>query len=129
MKEEQFSFDGINYSIKIGGCRKENDDLVKTSAKTDIWFHVDNAPSKYSPKVNTRGATAGSSAHVILSNEGLLRAIPKQVIKRCACLCKSNSSSKSKSKCGIIYAEMGNVLPTEYEGQVTVNGMRKIIFI
>ncbi len=113
MKVEQFLFDGINYSIKIGGCRKENDELVKTSAQTDIWFHVDGAPS----------------SHVILSNEEKLNAIPKQVIKRCACLCKSNSSSKSKSKCGIIYAEMGNVLPTEYEGQVTINGMRKIIFI
>lgn len=113
MKEEQFSFDGINYSIKIGRCRKENDDLVKTSAKTDIWFHVDGAPS----------------AHVILSNEGLLNTIPKQVIKRCACLCKSNSSSKSESKCGIIYSMLANVFPTEIEGQVTINGVRKIVFI
>lgn len=113
MKEEQFHFNGVNYSIKIGGNSKENDDLVKTSAKTDMWFHVDGAPS----------------SHLILSHEGELNAIPKQVIKRCACLCKSHSSSKSESKCGIVYTALANVLPTEFEGRVTTNEMRKIIFI
>lgn len=113
MKEEQFFFNGTNYSIKIGKNKKENDDLVKTSAKTNIWFHVNNIPS----------------SHVVLSNEERLNKIPKQVIKRCACLCKSNSSSKSESKCEIIYTEMANVSATEHEGQVTVNGLSKIIVI
>lgn len=113
MKEEQFFFNGINYSIKIGRNKTENDHLVKTSAKTDIWFHVNNA----------------SSSHVVLLNTEKLNTIPKQVIKRCACLCKSNSSSKSEIKCEIIYAEMANVMPTEHEGQVTVNSLSKIIVI
>ncbi len=113
MKEEQFHFNGVNYFMRIGRCGKENDHLVKTSAKTDIWFHVDGAPS----------------SHVILSHEGELNVIPKQVIKRCACLCKSHSSSKSKSKCGIVYTAIANVLPTEIEGRVVINEMRKIIFI
>ena len=119
MKEEQFHFNGVNYSIRVGRNSKENDYLVKTSAKTDIWFHVDGA----------RGATARSSAHVILINTERLNAIPKQVIKRCACLCKSHSSSKSESKCGIVYTALANVSPTEIEGRVTINEMRKIIFI
>ena len=113
MKEEQFFFNGTNYSIKIGKNKSENDDLVKTSAKTDIWFHVNGAPS----------------SHVVLLNNDKLNTIPKQVIKRCACLCKSNSSSKSESKCEIIYTEIANVMPTEHEGQVTVNGLSKIIVI
>jgi predicted ribosome quality control (RQC) complex YloA/Tae2 family protein len=129
MKEEQFHFNGVNYSMRVGRNSKENDELVKTSAKTDIWFHVDGARSKYPPKVDTRGATARSSAHVILINTERLNAIPKQVIKRCACLCKSHSSSKSESKCGIVYTALANVLPTEIEGRVTINEMRKIIFI
>jgi predicted ribosome quality control (RQC) complex YloA/Tae2 family protein len=129
MKEEHIVHNGVNYSIHIGRNKKENDELVKTSAKTDIWFHVDGAPSEYPPKVDTRRATVGRSAHIILANTEKLNAIPKQVIKRCACLCKSNSSMKSESKCGIIYTEVANVLPTEHEGQVTINGMRKIIFI
>ena len=104
---------GINYSIHIGRNKKENDVLVRTSAKTDIWFHAYGVPS----------------AHIILVTAEKLNAIPKQVIKRCACLCKSNSSMKSESKCGIIYTEVANVLPTEHEGQVTVNDSRKIIFI
>ena len=113
MKEEQFFFNGINYSIKIGRNKTENDHLVKTSAKTDIWFHVNNA----------------SSSHVVLLNTEKLNTIPKQVIKRCACLCKSNSSSKSEIKCEIIYTEMANVSATEHEGQVTVNNLSKIIVI
>lgn len=143
MKEEHIVHNGINYSIHIGRNKKENDELVRTSAKTDIWFHVDGAPSEYPPKVDTRRLsraegtsvtsegrlTVGRSAHIILANTEKLNAIPKQVIKRCACLCKSNSSMKSESKCGIIYTEVANVLPTEHEGQVTINGMRKIIFI
>ena len=44
MKEEQFFFNGTNYSIKIGKNKTENDHLVRTLAKTDIWFHVNGAP-------------------------------------------------------------------------------------
>jgi predicted ribosome quality control (RQC) complex YloA/Tae2 family protein len=113
MKEEQFFFNGTNCSIKIGRNKTENDHLVKASAKTDIWFHVNNS----------------SSSHVVLLNNEQLNKIPKQVIKRCACLCKSNSSSKSDSKCEIIYTEMANVTPTEHEGQVTLNGLSKIVVI
>lgn len=113
MKEEQFFFNDTNYSIKIGKNKTDNDHLVKTSAKTDIWFHVNNT----------------SSSHVVLLNNDKLNKIPKQVIKRCACLCKSNSSCKSESKCEIIYTEMANVSATEHEGQVTVNSLSKIIVI
>ena len=129
MKEEQFFFNGKNYSIKIGGNKTENDHLVKTSAKTDIWFHVNNMQSTFgAPRVFTKRVNMPSS-HVVLSNEERLNKIPKQVIKRCACLCKSNSSSKSELNCEIIYAEMANVMPTEHEGQVTVNSLSKIIVI
>ncbi len=129
MKEEQFFFNGTNYSIKIGRNKTENDNLVKTSAKTDIWFHVDGIQStKGAPRVFTKRVNIPSS-HVVLLNNDKLNKIPKQVIKRCACLCKSNSSSKSESKCEIIYTEIANVMPTEHEGQVTVNGLSKIVVI
>ena len=123
MKEEQFFFNGTNYSIKIGKNKTENDHLVKTSAKTDIWFHVNGAPRVFTKRVNM------PSSHVVLLNTEKLNKIPRQVIKRCACLCKSNSSSKSELNCEIIYTEMANVMPTEHEGQVTVNGLSKIIVI
>ena len=113
MKEELFDFKSNEYIILIGTNKHENFELIDASVETDIWFHVDGAPS----------------SHVILSHEGELNVIPKQVIKRCACLCKSHSSSKSKSKCGIVYTAIANVLPTEIEGRVVINEMRKIIFI
>jgi predicted ribosome quality control (RQC) complex YloA/Tae2 family protein len=129
MKEEQFFFNGTNYSIKIGRNKTENDHLVKTSAKTDIWFHVNGLQSTFgAPRVFTKRVNMPSS-HVVLLNNDKLNKIPKQVIKRCACLCKSNSSCKSEIKCEIIYTEMANVLPTEHECQVTVNGLSKIIVI
>lgn len=129
MKEEIYFFNNQNYSIKIGKNKTENDHIVKTSAKTDIWFHVDNIKSTFgAPRVFTKRVNIPSS-HVILLNNDKLNKIPKQVIKRCACLCKSNSSSKSESKCEIIYTEMANVTPTRHEGQVTLNGLSKIIVI
>ena len=129
MKEEQFFFNGTNYTIKIGKNKSENDHLVKTSAKTDIWFHVDNIKSTFgAPRVFTKRVNIPSS-HVVLLNNDKVNTIPKQVIKRCACLCKSNSSSKSESKCEIIYTEIANVSSTEHEGQVTLNGLSKIIVI
>lgn len=129
MKEEQFFFNGKNYSIKIGRNKTENDHLVKTSAKTDIWFHVNGLQStKGAPRVFTKRVNMPSS-HVVLLNTEKLNKIPRQVIKRCACLCKSNSSSKSELNCEIIYTEMANVMPTEHEGQVTVNSLSKIIVI
>ena len=78
MKLEIFEFQNETYEIQIGKNKFENDELVRNANPNDIWFHISNSPS----------------CHVILITNNQ-KALPKQVIKRCACLCKSNSSSSS----------------------------------
>jgi predicted ribosome quality control (RQC) complex YloA/Tae2 family protein len=111
MKSETFLYDGILYSIFIGGNKYENTELINTSNTSDVWFHVSDA----------------SSCHVFLKNEGKLNAIPKQVIKRCAYLCKINTNSaKSMPKCDIVYTVIANVQTTDIPGAVLTLGCKKI---
>ena len=61
MKTETFLFDGVEYAIKIGKCREENDVLVRSSLPTDVWFHLANVPS----------------CHVVVSGSSETRQLPK----------------------------------------------------
>ena len=111
MKVLVFQCEGKEYNIRIGTNKQDNWDLLDTSVKTDIWFHVNGGPSAY----------------VILQNDQPIKNIPRQVIKRCACLCKSNSSSKSIKKCDIIYTFVENVRKTDIVGQVETTNIKTII--
>lgn len=114
MKLEIFEFQNKTYEIQIGKNKFENDELVRNASPNDIWFHIANA----------------HSCHVILitRNENIkTKALPKQVLKRCACLCKSNSSSNSIKNCEIIYTSISNIECTDVLGQVIATNTKKII--
>jgi predicted ribosome quality control (RQC) complex YloA/Tae2 family protein len=110
MKEELFEFKSNEYSILIGTNKHENFELIDASVETDVWFHVENEPS----------------CHVILKNEGPIRDIPKQVIKRCAYLCKINSKAKTQNQSYIMYTQLKNVVKTEIIGQVNVSSYKVV---
>jgi predicted ribosome quality control (RQC) complex YloA/Tae2 family protein len=111
MKIEIMNFQNIDYEIFIGRNKQENWDIIDVSRETDIWFHVENAPS----------------SHIFLKTEKPVNNIPKQVIKRCACLCKSYSSSASVKKCEIIYTTISNIQKGEYVGEVIAQNTKKIV--
>ena len=114
MKTETFLFDGVEYTIKIGKCRKENDALVRSSLPTDMWFHLANVPS----------------CHVVVSNYSKdLKELPKQVIKRCACLCIAHSKPASKKNIPVSYTHVTNLINTSVLGQVKIVGQYKTIII
>ena len=99
-----------NNNIIIGKNKKDNWKIIDEASPNDIWFHVDNFPS----------------SHVILKNENndLLKNIPKQIIKRCACLCKSHSSVPSMKNCEIVYTQISNVKKTNIVGQVVTQNTK-----
>lgn len=140
MKTETFLFDGVEYEIKIGKCREENDALVRSSLPTDMWFHLANVPSchvvvtsadnrelskelpkvlKELPKVTAHGA----------DNRQFLKELPKQVIKRCACLCIAHSKPTSKKNIPVSYTPIANLINTSVLGQVQIVGQCKTIII
>lgn len=114
MKTELFNFKNIEYTIYIGQNKTENWELIDSSEKCDIWFHISNYPS----------------CHVVLKNteDIKIKDIPRQVIKRAAYLCKINSSTiiKSMKKCEVIYTLISEVLKTEIVGQVSVTNHKTI---
>ena len=104
MKVEIFDFKNNEYNLLIGTNKHENFQLIDECVETDIWFHVENEPS----------------CHVILKNDGQMRDIPKQVIKRGAYLCKINSKAKTQKECSIMYTQLKNITKTKVIGQVNV---------
>jgi predicted ribosome quality control (RQC) complex YloA/Tae2 family protein len=112
MKNENFVFNNIEYTIYIGQNKNENWDIIDAAEKNDIWFHVEHL----------------ASCHVVLKNvrNDKLRDIPRQVIKRCVYLCKINSSStiKSMTKCNVIYTPISEVEKTNITGQVYVSNYK-----
>jgi DNA phosphorothioation-dependent restriction protein DptG len=97
MKESEFECPITNkiYQIKIGQNAQDNWDIIMSSDKSDIWFHVSNNPS----------------CHVILASDNEnLKMIPKSVLHHCASLCKDGSKQKDCRSVSIIYTEIKNVL-------------------
>ena len=111
METISFTVENIDYIIFIGKNKYSNYNLIDASKDTDIWFHISGSPS----------------CHVILKNEGNLRDIPKQVIKRCAYLCKINSTkAKILANCEVIYALIDDIEKTNIVGQVNVHKSKSV---
>ena len=110
MVKEDKTFD--NNLIKIGENAKDNDNIIKESKETDVWFHISNLPS----------------CHVIIecSKE---HPINKQMIAHCANLTKENGKYKNISKIKINYTEIKNVKRTLVPGKVMINGKIKSIIV
>jgi len=113
MKEFIFHWNNNEYYIYVGINANSNWKLLDNALPYDILFHVD----KY------------SSSYIILNNKDiqLLKDIPRQVIKRCACLCKSHSSSKSLKNINIKYTFIKNCNKGTVEGEVYMNNTKYII--
>ena len=110
MKTETFIYDNNEYIIQIGKNKNENWELIDNASNTDIWFHIEGQ----------------SSCHVVLTNEDLVKNVPRQVIKRCAYLCKINSAAKTMSKCNVNYAPISSVIKTNIVGQVNVQSYKTV---
>ena len=109
MKTVAFEWKMVEYIFEIGRDRHDNWALIDNAEPSDIWFHVDGAPS----------------SHVILKMdvfEGDIRQIPAAVLKRGAGLCKEHSSSKSVAKCAVIYTRVENLKKGRDVGSVTISG-------
>jgi predicted ribosome quality control (RQC) complex YloA/Tae2 family protein len=111
MISETVIFDDIQFQIHIGKNAQENWDLIDASAITDIWFHVQDAPS----------------CHVFLRIDTKLKYIPRAVLVRCSVLCKQNSKSKSVKKCKIMYTEMGNIQKGLYTGEAIAKSYKTML--
>jgi len=94
-----------NNLIRIGQNAKENDELVKNSKETDIWFHISGLPS----------------CHVIIEVSKDFP-ITKQMIYYCANLVKENTKYKNVPKIKINYTEIKNVSRTNVPGKVIIKG-------
>jgi predicted ribosome quality control (RQC) complex YloA/Tae2 family protein len=110
METHEMEHAGTTYTILVGKNAKSNDQLLDQAGPSDVWFHVDDAPS----------------GHVFLVNEKevSIKKIPKQVIKRCACLCKA--STKASGKCNIIYTMRKHIEKTDVLGCVIPSNLKSV---
>lgn len=104
MKTEKFEYDGKEYNFSIGKNKEDNIDIFDKASQTDIWFHIQDAPSCF----------------VILTNIDKLSNIPRQVIKKGAYICKTNTKSNSKMT-NVMYSPVEYVKKTAIMGRVIVS--------
>jgi predicted ribosome quality control (RQC) complex YloA/Tae2 family protein len=81
-----------NYYANIGKNARENWNILDSSEKFDIWFHVENSSSPY----------------VILEVKDN-NPISHEIIIECAKLCKNNSKCKNTKNTPVIYCEVSNL--------------------
>lgn len=94
-----------NNKIRIGQNAQENDNIIKESKETDVWFHISELPS----------------CHVIIE-ASTEYPITKQMIYYCANLVKENTKYKNIPKLKINYTTIKNVSRTKIPGKVILKG-------
>ena len=83
-------------NVQIGRCWQENEELIKSSAPEDIWFHLDDE----------------SSCHLVLRNVMNIpvNKLDKKLIKRCAALVKQHTNKCIQHhKYNVIYCNIDNI--------------------
>lgn len=96
---------GVDIEFKIGRDAADNFNIIESSQKNDIWFHIDQH----------------SSCHVIASMPEDINYTKKQlmyIIKQGAILCKQHSKYKSQKDVSIIYTYIKNITMTNIIGSV-----------
>jgi predicted ribosome quality control (RQC) complex YloA/Tae2 family protein len=73
------------FKILIGRNNKQNDELVRTSSKEDLWFHAHEMPG----------------AHVVVKTEG--KEVPQEVVEYAASLAAGYSKGKNSGKVSVDY--------------------------
>ena len=101
-----------NNPIKIGETSGENDEIIRESNQSDVWFHMHNLPS----------------CHVIIKNTKE-HPITKQMINYCANLVKENTKYRNLPKVKINYTQIKNVKKTDVKGRVHIKGKIQNIVI
>jgi predicted ribosome quality control (RQC) complex YloA/Tae2 family protein len=107
MKTEEIYIKEIDKVVlfKIGRNAKDNFDIIDSSNKNDIWFHVDNLPS----------------AHIISSvPENMNKKELKYIVKKGAMLCKEHSKYQNIKDLNIVYTMISNVIKTNIIGTVNL---------
>ena len=97
------------YTVLIGTNQYENDQIIKDSDQSDLWFHLNNM----------------SGPHIILKNG--VDKIPKRYLNQIAILFQQlKLKSNLPNKYNVIYTTVKNVKLTNVPGQVTVTNTKLI---
>ena len=110
MYTEVFNAD---YHIRLGKTQIENDNIVRTSPQTALWFHLKDFPS----------------AHAVVTNITKPGNYDYAVVIRAATLVKDNAKQgvNNLQKVSVNYLPIKNVKRTEIQGQVILTKTPKMI--
>lgn len=102
---------GEYWLIKIGRNADENDQLLRSSPKESLWFHLKGMPSP----------------HGILFNKD--NKYNEESIHKCASLVKKFSKGKNIPKLAVEYLPLKNVKLTDTKGLVEISKKTRVILI
>lgn len=106
--EEIFNKDWI---IRIGRNADENDQLLRSSPKDSLWFHLEGMPSPHGILFNADNEYSEDS------------------IQRCSSLVKNFSKGKNIPKLAVQYLPLKNVKLTDTKGLVEISKKSRVILI
>jgi predicted ribosome quality control (RQC) complex YloA/Tae2 family protein len=103
------------YHIRVGKTQQENDNIVRTSPQSALWFHLKDFPS----------------AHAVVTNIVKLGKYDNAVIIRAATLVKDSAKQgvNNLQKVSVNYLPIKNVKRTEILGQVLLTKTPKTIHV
>ena len=103
------------YHIRVGKTQQENDNIVRTSSQSALWFHLKDFPS----------------AHAVVANIGKPGKYDNAVIIRAATLVKDSAKQgvNNLQKVSVNYLPIKNVRRTEIPGQVFLTKTPKTIHV
>jgi len=104
-----------DYHIRLGKNQQENDNIVRTSSQSALWFHLKDFPS----------------AHAVVTNIVIPGKYDNTVIIRAATLVKDNAKQgvNNLQKVSVNYLPIKNVKRTEILGQVLLTKTPKTIHV
>ena len=97
----------------IGQNASENFDIIDASNQTDLWFHIETAPS----------------CHVVASIEDQKydkKQLHKIVVQG-AMLCKQHSRQKSDKNVAIVYCQIADIEKQSKIGSVNLRKVKRIV--
>jgi len=103
------------YHIRVGKNQQENDNIVRTSSQSELWFHLKDFPS----------------AHAVVTNIVKPGKYDSAVIIRAATLVKDNAKQgvNNLQRVSVNYLPIKNVKRTEILGQVLLTKTPKTIHV
>ena len=112
MYTEVFNAD---YHIRLGKNQLENDNIIRTSPQSALWFHLKDFPS----------------AHAVVTNIIKPGKYDNAVVNRAANLVKDNAKQgvNNLQKVSVNYLPIKNVKRTEIAGQVILTKTPKTIHV